>query len=92
MPSPIMFTEAAFLYGPPLMTPREKKYRPSGEFETFARMRGVDLGRIDPVTLNQARERCGQCACQTACRRWLRTGVFSYSGDSRCPNAALLTN
>jgi hypothetical protein len=90
MPNPIMFTEAAFLYGPPFATPRERWNRPPTEIETYARMQGFDLSRIGPATLNGARQRCSGCACRKACRRWLRTGVFNYSGDPRCLNRSLL--
>lgn len=90
MPSPIMFTEAAFMYGPPFATPRERRQRVEREFDTFARMRGIDVNRLNPAVLHEAREICGRCACRRACRRWLRTGVFTHPGDQRCPNAALL--
>jgi len=39
MPNPIMFTEDAFLYGPPFATPRERRARPTSEFEILAEMR-----------------------------------------------------
>jgi len=92
MPDPIMFTEAALLYGPPFATRRERRPGSTSEFEIFAKMRGLPVGQLDPTTLRQAAEGCSQCACRRACRRWLRTGTFNYSGDSRCPNAGLLAN
>ena len=92
MPDPIMFTEVAFFYGPPFRTSRERRTRPTSEFETFAKMTGFSVAQTDPATLRQAVEECTQCACRRACRRWLRTGTFNYSGDSRCPNAALLAS
>ena len=91
MPNPIMLTEAAFLCGPTFATPRARRKRAT-EFETLARMQGFDLTRVDPDTLNEARQRCTGCACRKACRHWLQTGVFNYSGDPRCLNAPLLAS
>ena len=90
MPSPIMFTEAAFLFGPGLAVRRPMPCPADRQFETLAKMHGFDSGEIDPTTLRDARATCARCACRKACRRWLRTGVFDYAGDSRCPNIALL--
>jgi hypothetical protein len=90
MPNPIMFTEAAFLLGPGFATRRSMPCRVGQQFETLAKMLGSDIGQLDPVVLRDAAETCGRCACRKACRRWLRTGVFEYAGDSRCPNIALL--
>jgi hypothetical protein len=90
MPDLIMSTEAAFLLSPEFAT-RDKRDCPAGkQFETFSHMLEVDLNRIDPAVLQQATDTCTRCACRKACRRWLRTGVFAYGGDPRCPNAALL--
>ncbi|HVC57338.1 MAG TPA: DUF6455 family protein [Stellaceae bacterium] len=90
MPSPIMFTEAAFLFGPAVAAPRPMPCRSGQQFQTLARMEGTDLSRLDPAAVREAVEICARCACRKPCRRWLRTGVFAYAGDSRCPNAALL--
>jgi len=43
MPNPIMFTEGAFLYGPPFATRQERRPHPTSEFEIFAKMRGFPL-------------------------------------------------
>jgi Family of unknown function (DUF6455) len=90
MPSPIMFTEAAFLFGPGFATRRPTSCRVGRQFETLAKMLGFDIGQLDPAVLRDAAGTCARCTCRKACRRWLRTGVFEYAGDSRCPNAALL--
>ena len=90
MPSPIMFTEAAFLVGPSFMTRRPIPCRDGQQFETFAKMHGLDISQLDSTVLRDAAETCARCACRKACRQWLRTGVFEYAGDPRCPNAALL--
>jgi hypothetical protein len=90
MPSPIMSTEAAFLAGPDFAAPRARGCRADVPFETLAEMAGVDVRQLDPAVLREATGICARCACRKACRRWLRTGVFKYAGDSRCPNAALL--
>lgn len=60
------------------------------QFEAFARMEGVDVTQLPPGTLREATRTCAHCRCRTACKRWLRTGVWQHDGDSRCPNAALL--
>ena len=90
MPSPIMFTEAALMLGPGFTARRPLPCRDGQQFETFAKMYGFEIGQLDPTVLRYATERCARCACRKACRHWLRTGVFEYAGDSRCPNAALL--
>ena len=90
MPSPIMFTEAAFLLGPGIAAPRARRRCADVPFETLAEMEGVDIRRPDPAALREAAAKCARCACRKACRRWLRTGAFNYAGDPRCPNATLL--
>ncbi len=90
MPSPIMFTEAAFLYDPILAARRPMPCRAGRQFETLAKMSGVDIDRLAPATVREAMQTCSHCASRKACRRWLRTGVFDYAGDPRCPNVALL--
>lgn len=90
MPSPIMFTEAALLSERGSARRRPMPCPAGRQFETLAKMLGSDTGRLDPAVLRDAAAICGRCACRKACRRWLRTGVFEYAGDSRCPNAALL--
>jgi hypothetical protein len=90
MLSPIMFAEAAFLAGRGSAAPRARGGRTDVPFETLAEMAGVDVRQLDPAVLRDAAGKCARCACRKACRRWLRTGVFKYAGDSRCPNAALL--
>jgi hypothetical protein len=90
MPSPIMFTEAAFLFGPGFTARRPMPCRVGQQFETLAKMNGFDTGQLDPAVLRGAARACAGCGCRKACRRWLRTGVFEYAGDSRCPNVALL--
>jgi len=90
MPSPIMFTEAAFLFGPGYAAPRARRRCADLPFETLAAMEGVDIRQLDPAVLREATEKCGRCACRKACRRWLRTGAFQHAGDPRCPNADLL--
>jgi hypothetical protein len=85
-----MFTEAAFVLGPSFAVQRARRCRVGREFETLAKMHGVDIDQLDPVLMREAIGRCAQCSCRKACRRWLRTGVFQYRGDPRCPNAALL--
>lgn len=90
MPDPVMFDEGAFLYSSGFAAPRPRRCRTSRIFETLATMEGVDISRLDPVSVHKAKLTCAHCACREACRRWLRTGVFQYAGDPRCPNAALL--
>jgi hypothetical protein len=90
MPDPFMFTEAAFLLDSSFAMPRPRPCRADRIFQTLAEMEGVDLGQLDPAVVRAAAERCKRCACRKACRRWLRTGVFHYAGDPRCPNIALL--
>jgi len=77
MPSPIMFTEAAFLFGPGFAMQRPTPCRRGREFETWAKMHGFDIGQLDPALLRDAVETCARCSCRKACRRWLRTGVSS---------------
>lgn len=60
------------------------------QFEVFARMEGLDIHRLPTGVLREAVRTCAHCHCRTACKRWLRTGVWKHDGDSRCPNAALL--
>ena len=90
MPSPIMSTEAASLFGPGLAAPRARRYCAGVPFETLAEMAGGDIHQLDPTVLREAVGKCAHCATRKACRRWLRTGIFQYTGDPRCPNAALL--
>ena len=90
MPDPFMFTEAALLLDDGFAMPRPRPCPADRIFQTLAEMEGVDLGQLDPGVLREAVERCNRCACRKACRRWLRTGVFRYAGDPRCPNMALL--
>lgn len=90
MPSPIMFTEAAFLFGPGLAVRRSMPCPAGRQFETLAKMHGIDSGKLDPTTRRDAAQKCTRCAARKACRRWLRTGDFDYAGDPRCPNIALL--
>jgi len=85
-----MFTEAGFLFGPDSAVRRPILCRAGRQFETLAKMYGFDIGQLDPTALRDAAGTCAGCACRKACRRWLRTGVFKYAGDSRCPNARLL--
>ena len=90
MPSPIMLTEAAFLISPGFAAPRVRRCRTDRQFETLAKMEGVDIHQLDSAVLREAVGKCARCACRKACRRWLRTGAFQYGSDPRCPNAALL--
>ena len=90
MPNPIMFTEAAYLFGPGFAAPRARRACADPPFETMAETAGIDTSELDPAVLREAREICARCACRKACRSWLQTGVFDYDGDPRCPNAALL--
>jgi hypothetical protein len=92
MPDPIMFTEAAFLQSPEFTSRRKRSCPPGKQFTIMAEMQGLDLNLLDPVLLREAAEKCANCACRKACRRWLRTGTFEHDGDPRCPNAALLRN
>ena len=85
-----MFSEAGFRTGLCFAAPRARRCRSDRPFETLAAMAGVNIHRIDPDVLRNAVRKCAGCACRQACRRWLRTGVFPYSGDPRCPNADLL--
>jgi len=85
-----MFTEAAFLSGPAFAMRHPMPCRRGREFEILAKMHGCDIAQVDPAVLRDAAETCARCACRKACRRWLRTGVFEYAGDPRCPNVALL--
>jgi hypothetical protein len=92
MPDPIMFTEAAFLFSPEFTSRSKRPCPPGKQFETLTEMQGLDLNQLDPAVLREAAERCANCASRKPCRHWLRTGVFAYAGDPRCPNAALLHN
>ena len=87
-----MFTEAAFLLSPELAPRPRRRCPPGRQFETLTQMQGLDLNRLDPALLREAADKCANCACRKACRHWLRTGVFTYAGDPRCPNARLLCN
>jgi hypothetical protein len=80
MPSPIMFTEAAFLFGANFEARRPMPCRDGRQLETWAKMQGSEIGRLDPAVLRDALGMCARCACRKACRRWLRTGVFKYCG------------
>jgi uncharacterized protein YjiS (DUF1127 family) len=60
------------------------------QFETLAAAEQVDLRQLRPEVLREAMWTCARCECRAPCERWLRTGVWKYSGDPRCPNAALL--
>ena len=59
------------------------------QFETLAAMAHIDLHHLPPETLREAMWTCVNCACREACKRWLDTGEWRDSEDSRCPNAAL---
>jgi uncharacterized protein YjiS (DUF1127 family) len=60
------------------------------QFETLAAAEQVDLRQLRPEVLREAMWTCARCECRAPCERWLRTGIWNYSGDPRCPNAALL--
>lgn len=90
MPSPIMLSEAAPMFGPSFTARTGVRCRNGEQFEILARMHGVDVAQMDPVVFREAKDSCADCACRKACRNWLRTGIFEYSGDPRCPNTALL--
>jgi uncharacterized protein YjiS (DUF1127 family) len=60
------------------------------QFETLAAAVQADLRRLRPEVLREAMWVCARCASRVPCKRWLRTGTWNYSGDPRCPNAALL--
>ena len=60
------------------------------QFETLAAAEEADLRRLRPEVLREAMWVCARCASRVPCKRWLRTGIWNYSGDPRCPNAALL--
>ena len=47
MPSPIMLTEAAFLIGPGFAAPRVRRCRTDRQFETWAKMEGVDIHQLE---------------------------------------------
>jgi hypothetical protein len=86
----IMLTESVLL-ARPYVSPRNKRPCPAGkQFETYTQMQAVELNQLEPTAMKRAVETCTDCACRKACRQWLRTGVFNYAGDPRCPNAALL--
>jgi uncharacterized protein YjiS (DUF1127 family) len=59
------------------------------QFEMMAELEGVDLTRLRAGVVREAIKTCSHCASRGPCERWLRTGVWKYSGDPRCPNAAL---
>jgi hypothetical protein len=61
-----------------------------GQFEIMAAAAQADLRRRRPEVLREAMWVCARCASRVPCKRWLRTGTWNYSGDPRCPNAALL--
>ena len=60
------------------------------QFEQLARMEHVDLRRQPAGAVREATLACAHCACRSACKRWLQTGIWQHDGDPRCPNAALL--
>ena len=62
------------------------------QLETLARMAQVDLHAVDAAALREATWKCAGCRSRTACKGWLRDGVWRGDGDARCPNAALLTH
>lgn len=90
MPDLIMCTEAAFLLSPEAARRSHRRRPPGRQFETFIEMQGIALDELDPAVRREAAERCASCASRKACRRWLRTGLFAYDGDPRCPNAGLM--
>ncbi len=59
------------------------------QFEALAGMARVDLHKLDPAVLREATWVCRRCETRTACKRWLRTGVWRSGADMRCPNAAI---
>jgi hypothetical protein len=61
------------------------------QFEALAAATQVDVHRLSPEVLRQATWACMRCACRAPCKRWLRSGVWEYGGDSRCPNAEYCT-
>ena len=60
------------------------------QFEILARMAGIEPDRLRPEVLREALCTCTRCESGTACKRWLRTGVWRHDGDPRCPNVKLL--
>jgi uncharacterized protein YjiS (DUF1127 family) len=60
------------------------------QFEKMAAIEGVDLEALPAHTVREAIWKCTRCASRKQCKRWLRTGVWQYDGDPRCPNAGLL--
>ena len=92
MPDLLMCTEASALFVLTVESRSAVHCTRGKQFETFAEMQGIDIDRLDPDMLHEAAQKCTVCACRKACRRWLRTGVFEYAGDSRCPNITLLRN
>lgn len=61
------------------------------QLERLAAMAEIDLHAIDAATLREATWRCARCQLRTACKGWLRDGIWrGGGGDTRCPNAALL--
>ncbi len=59
------------------------------QFEVMAKLEGVDLAQVDAGALREATWKCVRCDSRAPCKRWMRTGLWSYGGDPRCPNARL---
>jgi uncharacterized protein YjiS (DUF1127 family) len=59
------------------------------QFEKMAAIEGLDLDTLPAHAVREAMWKCTRCASRKECKRWLRTGVWQYDGDPRCPNAAL---
>jgi hypothetical protein len=87
-----MLTEVAFLTHADHTVRHKRPCSAGKQFEVSREMQGLSPNQSEPAALKQAAESCIHCACRKACRHWLRTGVFDYAGDPRCPNAALLHN
>ncbi len=60
------------------------------QFEALAEAEGIDLQELDPEVLREAIAVCVRCQYRAPCKRWLRTGIWTYGKEPRCPNAALL--
>ncbi len=60
------------------------------QLEALAAMAQVDLHDVDAATLREAGWTCAGCRLRSACKGWLRDGIWRGEGDTRCPNAALL--
>jgi hypothetical protein len=90
MPDPIMLTEIAFLFRAAPTPRRARQSRSRNPFKTWAELEKINTRKIGPAKLCEAAGACAGCPCCKQCRRWLRTGVFRYAGDPRCPNAVLL--